>query len=392
MGVPDPRGGLVRRGAAGAGPAPTPRDASGMRIFPALVVAAFLSNAAVAAAAPEPSFVLPTVACGDYYIVQMQVNGDPERVLEMLLDTGASHTVIDVESVARVGGKPAGPGGRARFARLVAGEVTFRGVRARIRQLDHLQRVLGVPFDGILGFPTFRDILLTIDFPAKQVRVSRGALSAPDGNRILRTVKEKRRPVIDLDFGAGGRPVLIDSGSAGGFLLRETDRLNFETPPVAYDSSLRIDRIMIRSGARLAGSVNFGGITLVRPTVSIGGRVELVGTAVLRHFVATFDQKRERVLLERSSPEPIEFPPLRDVGWSLRPRANGYEIERVFDGFGADRAGLLAGDLVLAVDGTPVYEQDLCDRGPEQREQITVTLERDGEQMEFRVAIDTVVP
>ena len=363
-----------------------------MRPAAAWILATILSGATASAAEPARSYVLPTVACGDYYLVQMQVNGDSERVISMVLDTGASHTVIDSESVARVAGKPIQLGARAKFATLVAGEVTFSGVRARVMQLDHLQRVFGAPMDGILGFPTFREMLLTIDYPAGTVRVREGVLPAPDGKRILRTIKEKRRPLIRLDFGAGGRAVLLDTGSAGGFLLRETEGLSFENPPVAFDSSLRIDRVMVRSGARLAGDIAFGGATLVRPTVSTGRSIELVGSAVMRHFVATFDQKRRRVLFERPTTEPIESPPLRDVGWSLSPRQDGIEIVRVFEGFGAHRAGLLAGDLVVAIDGTPVYEQDFCDRKPEQRDEITVTGEREKANLEFLVSIDTVVP
>ena len=53
----------------------------------------------------ESSNVLPTERCGDFYFVQMAFAGDADRILSMLLDTGASHTVIDPDSLERVSGK-----------------------------------------------------------------------------------------------------------------------------------------------------------------------------------------------------------------------------------------------------------------------------------------------
>ena len=65
---------------------------------------------------------------------------------------------------------------------------------------------------------------------------------------------------------------------------------------------------------------------------------------------------------------------------------------RVFAGLGASRAGVEPGDLVVAIDGTPVYERDLCDREPERRPRVKVTVEREGRRIDFDVPVDIVVP
>jgi predicted aspartyl protease len=358
----------------------------------ALVLVLCMAAGVTAATELQGVYVLPTERCGDYFMVQMTVNGDPGRTLSMLLDTGASHTVIDVDAAERVAGKPIAIGRYARFGQLVAGDLSFSGVRARVLRMDHLQLAIGAPMDGILGFPTFKELLLTIDYPAGEVRVRPGSLPSPDGERILRTIKEKRRPVIALDFGGYRRPVLIDSGAWGGFVLRDSDALGFIEEPVVYDSSLRIDRVMIKSGARLSGDVRLATATLVQPTIQVAESTELVGTEVLSNFSMTFDQKRRRVLFEQKKDEPVEFPAMRDLGWSISPKNEGYRVLRVFDGLGADRAGILPGDLVVAIDGTPVYERDLCERKQEQRPEVPVSVEREGERMEFTVPVDIVVP
>ncbi len=343
-------------------------------------------------AEPALERILPTERCGGFFFVQLAHAEDPDRILSMLLDTGASHTVIDPDPLERVSGKRVPPGKRARLPKLAAGEVTFSGISARVMSLDHLQIVLGKPLDGILGFPAFRESLLTMDYPNEEVRVRYGSLPVPDGKRILRTYKEKRRPVIRLDFGTERRLVLLDSGSFGGLVVNDSADLRFVNEPIPFDSSLRIDRVMIRSGARLADDLQFGGTRLVSPTLVVGNSTDLVGARVLRHFSVTYDQKNRRVFFERDEDTPIEFPAVREIGWAVRPRRRGLEVLRVFDGLGASRAGVQPGDLVLAIDGTPVYERDLCDHDPEDRSSVRVTVERDGRSIDFDIAVDIVVP
>lgn len=340
----------------------------------------------------EESSVVPTESCGDYFLIPMAFGGDEERILWMLLDTGASHTVLDPDSLERVSGKRVASGKRVNLPRMTAGDIEFTGMGARLRSLDHLQLALGKPMDGILGFPVFRKVLLTMDYTAGEVRIRKGSLPAPDGKTVLRTIKEKRRPVVEVDFGGYRRAVLIDSGSAGGFVLRPSEELPLVAQPVPFDSSLRIDRVMLLSGARLDHDVRFGGARLAKPTVVVAESTELVGTRILKNFTVTYDQKRRRVLFEPTSVEPVEFPALREVGWALATRERGFEVVRVFDGLGAGRAGILSGDLVVGIDGEPVYERDLCDRTDKDHRNITVEIERDGKPLEFEVAIDTVVP
>ncbi|NIM02370.1 MAG: PDZ domain-containing protein [Acidobacteria bacterium] len=357
----------------------------------ALLISVWFGGIAFANAA-ERIRVLPTERCGEFFFVQMEFAEDPERVLSMLLDTGASHTVIDPDPLERVSGTRVAIGKRARLPTLAAGEVTFSGISARVMSLDHLQIVLGKPLDGILGYPAFRKVLLTMDYPNEEVRVRIGSLPSPDGKRIFRTFKEKRRPLVKLDFGTESRLVLLDSGSFGGLLVNDSARLRTAEEPIAFDSSLRIDRVMIRSGARLAGDLRFGATTLISPTIVVGNSTDLVGARVLRHFSVTYDQKNRRVMFERATQAPIEFPSVREIGWALRPRKRGLEVLRVFDGLGASRAGVRPGDLVLAIDGIGVYDRDLCDHEPEKRSQVQLTVERAGRRIDFDVAVDVVVP
>ena len=91
--------------------------------------------------------------------------------------------------------------GRCGLARR-RGEVQFKGVRAASRNYNVSTNLPKI--DGILGFNLFSEYLLTLDFPAKRVRLERGELPKADGadEFSLEIVPEAR---IKFVRGAGGK-------------------------------------------------------------------------------------------------------------------------------------------------------------------------------------------
>ncbi len=310
-----------------------------------------------------PAVVLPTERCGYYFMLPMQIGGDPERTLWMLIDTGASHSVIDPGSLERITGTRVKPGKWARFSLLTAGEVKFRKMRARSVEIDHLQQVLGHPFDGILGFDTFRDVLLVFDYPAGEVRIRGGTLPAADGIEFLELLGKARRPFIEMQVGAVRTSVLIDTGSGSGLTIRDDPGLVWREEPRGVSGSLRINRVEVHHTGRLEGEVRFGAVRLEAPLIQITEGTQLTGTRLLRDYVMTFDQKRRVMRLEHTGENPVRSDSLRNIGVVYTPKSDGLQIVKVFEGLPAWDAGLRQDDLVLAVDGTPVYERDIKDRG-----------------------------
>ena len=334
---------------------------------------------------------LPFEECGDYFLVQMLVGDDAERPLSMLLDTGAAHTVIDIDSLERVSGKRLESGKWARFELVTAGDVKFSNMRMRARQIDHLQLALGAQLDGILGFEAFRDVLLTIDYGARIISIEPGQLGRPDGKTIFKDVYEKSRPFIRVDFDGTKIPILLDSGSSGGWSITPKRSLEWETPPVEVASALKINRVQREYWARMANSIGFAGQQLERPTLDLAEGTELVGTKVMGYYRFTFDQKKRRVKIESNGSE-VPFHPRRAPGWAVGVKQDGYKIVEVYDGFGASRAGLQVDDVVLEIDGTPVFERELCDRSWKNRVSMEVLIQRGDEQLTRTVELDLVVP
>jgi len=106
---------------------------------------------------------------------------------------------------------------------LTIGDATFGHVPALIYSLTDLSGQLGMPLDGVIGFPLFRDLLLTLDYPGSRLLL--GALTEPAATATgphSATVpfnNAQNSPLIPIQMGNESFIVLIDSGSDGALSL-----------------------------------------------------------------------------------------------------------------------------------------------------------------------------
>ena len=82
------------------------------------------------------------------------------------------------------------------------------------------------------------------------------------------------------------------------------------------------------------------------------------------------------------------------IGVTIRETEAGYPIDKVTEGGPAEKAGLLAGDIIVAVDGTsvigmPVDEGKTLVQG-KKGTTVAITVDRAGEQITFQVKRDTI--
>jgi hypothetical protein len=337
--------------------------------------------------------VIPAESCQGLWIVPFVYDGEPGGTLRLILDTGASTTSLDPDAIRRVFGRKVRAGKKVRIRNVHAGPLKIRSLRVRTHELDHLRRALGSEVDGILGFRVFEELLLALDYPAGEVRVATGSLPAVDGATVFRDVGTVR-PYLVLDLGGERLPVLIDSGSAGGLTLRESDSVRWEVDPRPLAASVGYDSIRLQRTGRAAGAYAFGPSVLERPRVDLrkdGAR--LIGFEILRHSSWTFDTRHHRIRITPASPSPISSVPMRGAGFALRPVAAGFEIIQLFPNTPAAEVGLRAGDVLTAIDGEPIFERgcrSVSESGDGQR--LLLTVDREGEQFEVAVEIGVLVP
>ena len=322
----------------------------------------------VATRSEGPAGSAPMSVVQDQPSVDVRVAG--QGPFRFLIDTGAAGAGrISAELVERLGLKEAGevlvgdPSGRNAATRSLVRvpELTFAG--RSWKDLDMLvagddAEIPGIA--GILGFAMFGDVLLTLDYPGKQVRLQSGALPPADGREVLEFVSEHGIPAIEIDL--AGTKVLadLDSGSMGWVMvpgqMAESMPLA-ETPRVVGRASTAFNEFEIRS-ARLNGRLRVGGHEIENPPVEFADLFPRgnVGGQFLGQFAVSFDQENRRVRFTRSGEEPLVRKPRYRIGAMIGMGPDGWKIEGVVAGSPAERAGLRTGDRIARVNGTPVEE------------------------------------
>lgn len=375
---------------------PAPWRGRRLRTAVALLAAVLVAVAPVASsdAGPAAAKVVPSQMCRGLWIVPIAFgDGGPERTLRMVLDTGAGSTSVDPDAIQRVFGKRVRAGKKITLRDGEAGPMTIHKLRARTHDMDHLSLALGSRIDGILGFPTFREHLLTLDYPRGEVRVGTGELPEVDGVRIVRDVGTLR-PYLSLEPGAVRVPVLVDSGSTGALTLRESDPVPWKVEPRATSAVVRYVGIRVEREGRMDGDVAVGQLVVRDPIVKLtDDGTRLLGYQFMRRFSWTFDTRNRRIELIPDGDAPIESPSEHGIGVAFRPVEGGFEVARVFDGLPGARAGLSEGDVVVAVNGVHVVERgcapliDPASNGP-----LLLTVRRDDLDVDVEVVPEILAP
>lgn len=214
---------------------------------------------------------------------------------------------------------------------------------------------------GVIGFPVFRDCLLTLDYPASTVTIAPGALPACDGREIVPITIERDIPSIALTVAGHTMSAHVDSGSMGGLNIPErlAEGLKFKSPPEVVGRARTVSSEFDVKRAVLEGAVTLAAHSFENPEVSLNGALPspVVGTQFLSPFRVTFDQANARARFERTgAANAAPAAPRRTIGAMMRPAPEGMLVDKVIPGGAAEKAGLRAGDLITRVNGRPISD------------------------------------
>ena len=283
----------------------------------AIIFAIFLILAfACSTAAQETTVAIaPMHMSGLMPVVEVKINEQGPFVF--MIDTGAGMQADIDPSVAQrlklplsgraINGDPSGQNDRevatTTIESLTIGKAEFRNVTAVVRP----QRITKdyPDIDGILGFALFTDYLLTLDYPAMQVRLAHGTLPASNGGDILNFEIENRIPIVELSIGRIHLAAHVDSGNfVAGFILPEeiVEQLQLQSEAITVGGARSVtNRIQLKQ-VQLRDTIRVGRFEYPQPTIAFPALSDTnIGFSILRDFVLTFDQKNCRMWLKRKS-------------------------------------------------------------------------------------------
>lgn len=194
--------------------------------------------------------------------------------------------------------------------------ITFAGISFQDFQIAEMPRgATGV--DGILGLPFFQDVLLTIDYPARKLSISRDELPASNGETILDLKHSGPFWTMPIEFAGQKMRGVLDTRGTGmlSVVPQVAEKLPFDGPlqVMGRAGGAGIPDAEIKGG-KLNGDVRLGRYSFTRPTITSRSlppgfpEEPIVGDVILRNFVVSLDQRNARLRLDRTGSTSIELP------------------------------------------------------------------------------------
>jgi hypothetical protein len=371
---------------------------------------------------------LPLIKSGDFYFIDVQVNGQPTR---FTLETGANFFAIGERLAQRLGLRIdtiAGPGQRpaaiADLSTLSFGGATLTGVRAQVSPNFNDPAFAG---EGLISLAALRPFVATIDFRHRRLRLENGDLPAPNGRDVMTMSGRDPGGRVDIPVDIGGMelPAVIDTRSFLGVMLPDSlaPRMALAAPPRsigdAAGPTLGVYQLQV---ARANDAMKIGNVRVERPVLTFRNRPGVViGVPLLEQLVFTLDQKNRRVRLVPADENPIVVAPQawesapasdnrtaantqsavgegaapptpasgqRTMGFNLAGVPGGtLNVRNVVAGSSAAKVGLKEGDQLIEFDGKPANEMtSTLFRGAAARgTPVRVVVEREGKRLELTI-------
>jgi hypothetical protein len=371
---------------------------------------------------------IPIEIYNNLVVIPVVLNGT--LPLKFILDTGVRTAILTQKTFSDILNLPysrrytiSGPGGEKLVDAYVTNNVTIelpgvmgRGHALLVLEEDYLQlrNYMGTDVHGILGYELFSRFIIQIDYEKKVL-----TLMLPEYFRKPRryqTISMKIEdtkpyiitPVVLQDGTTFNAKLLMDSGASHGLLLDPMTDNRIVPPTHALSSVIgrglggeivgKVGRIRsIDLGPyRLMGAISsFPDPNSYTDSLKAGNvfRNGAIGGEIMSRFSIIFNFPKEEIYLRKNASFKKSFH-YNLSGLILKARGsqlNIFEISEVRKESVADKAGLLAGDVILSINGIMTQYLSLNHVNgffnSKPRKKIRLEINRRGEKMrkEFKL-------
>ncbi len=342
-------------------------------------------------------------------LIIMEVSVDESTPLNFIFDTGAGGTIINAntaaglgivgdETVSRQGGTGMAPVELSTEHIVEVGDLRFQSVTLGIADVDHVEKRMGTPIDGVIGWEILSQYAVRIDYDTMLIEIY-------DNNKFEYDLGLSSCPIevrgtviftnVTVAFESGNTftgNVIVDTGSGNTFSFntpftqenellaemetyyeRETQSLSTET---AHIYTTMLAELNIGEYEFFTLPVNMA--IAEAGALSWSGPMGILGNGVLKHFNVFIDVQQEMMSLEPNRLYHDQF----DINCSGLELVTDDAFQRViidhvYAGSPAEEAGLEVGDEIVQLNGANVSAFQLP--------QIKSVLSQDGQEIELLI-------
>ena len=358
------------------------------------------------------SVKLPFTMEANHIVLQAQVNG--HAPIGFLVDTGDGHESINTPRAAAFGlssyGSTAsyGGGNLAQFNFASGANFTFPGVELHNQHVDlldqtGLEKALGLPLGGILGYDFLSRFIVEIDYDAKVMTLHNPSSWHYTGHGIAVPITfDNGIPFFEAQVSVPTQPAIpahmaMDFGAA--------DTMTFTSPFVRDHNLIQLagtDTRTIKAAGlenqffaqtNMRGHIDelrIGGLVARSIPVSLSANTSgaysddsfagTVGQGIYTRYHVFLDYPHHRAIFEPTAKAAASFAERKTYGLTLI--ANGddlhiFLVTGIRTGSPAEKAGFLKGDIISGLDDKPATTFTLA--------QLRDVLLRTGETHNFKI-------
>jgi hypothetical protein len=349
-----------------------------------------------------------------HIVFKVRLNG--REPIGFLLDTGADENVINTPRLAEFGLKTyggtitTGGGGSAEYDYAAGATFTLPGVELRnqhVAVIDQtgLERALGVPLGGLLGYDFISRFVVEIDFEKKLITLHDPKNWSYAGTGyVVPTTFDDGIPFTDgaisvgakkdivayfvIDFGAAETMTLTSPFVKANDLVNLAQTNSFVNRPALDNQFFSQNNVRGHIDQLTLGKLTERSIP-VNMSVNVKGAYAsttfsgTVGQGIFRRYHVFLDYARNRVIFEPTEETKLPFPERKTYGLTIL--ASGadlhtYTVTAVRPGSQAEKDGFQKADVISELNRKPASEFTLS----ELREQLT----HEGESCQIGVSRD----
>jgi hypothetical protein len=342
-------------------------------------------------------------------MILMELSVDDSIPLNFIFDTGAGGTIINestADSLGIVGGEAVPREGATGMAEIVqsadhvvsVGDICFQGVTLGIAELGHIEKRIGMPIDGVIGWLILSQYAVRIDYDTMLIEIydnNKFGYDFSDSGYTLEVQGTAIFTDVTTTFKSGNiftGKVLVDTGAGNTFyfntpfieendLLAEMDTYyERETQSISTESAHAYTTMLANLSI---GDCEFSTLPVTMAIAEAGasswpGPMGILGNGVLKHFNVFIDLQQKVMSLEPNRLDHDQFE-VNCSGLELVTDDTFQRviIDHVYAGSPAHEAGLEVGDEIIQINGANVSAFQLP--------QIRTMLSQDAQEVEILI-------